>query len=171
MFKKINSHLGIKFFILLVAVIVLSIVPLSLTALHTIKGYGDQAAESTEQQIRLQAFSYLKKITSERAGKYQAFFDRVAASAGLLSSQASTIYSDLAYYSAKPLNDHHYKVLPQSGIWSNSIDDPIVSMYWGAPEISLNINRELLALSHMAPLFQRTLIENPEVLASHCITV
>jgi len=170
MLKKINSHLGIKFFILLAVVIVLSVVPLSLTALHAFRGYGHQAAESNEMQIRQQAFSYLDKITRERAGRYQAFFDRVAASAGLLSSQASTIYSDLAYYSTKPLNDHHYKVLPHNGIWSNSIDDPIVSMYWGAPEMSLDINRELLALSHLSPLFERTLLENPEVLASHCIT-
>lgn len=171
MFKKIKSHLGLKLFILLTVVIILSVLPLSYTALQDIKRYGREAAEVTELQIRSQALFYLREITRERADKYQAFFDRIATLAGILGHKAAIIYSDLAYYSQRPLEDYRFNVLPQNGFWGNSIDDPVVSLYWGAPELSSDIKQELSALTHMTPLFQWTLDENPEVLASHLITV
>lgn len=164
-----NSNLGIKFFILLTAVIVLSVVPLSYMALNAIQGYGHQAAESNERQIRLQSFAYLKGITRERAGRYQSFFDRIATAAGLLGSQASTIYSDLAYYSENPLKDYRFSKSQHNGIWINSIDAEVVTLYWGGPEMSHLIKREITALSHMTPLFKQVLADNPVVLASHLI--
>lgn len=171
MIKKINSNLGIKLFIILAGVILLSVGPLSYMTLEAIKGYGEQAADINEQQIRANVFASLKEITKERADKYQLYFDRIASSAALLGKQASTIYSNIAYYAEKPLLDYHFSVLPQNGIWSNSINDPVVSMYWGTPELSSKIHDELKALTHMTPLYQQVLVNIPEVVASHSITV
>lgn len=171
MIHKILSRLGIKLFILLTAVITLSIAPLAYTSLKAINRYGNEVSVLNEQQIRSQAFSYLKQITRERAYRYQAFFDRIGASAGMLSSHASTIYSDINFFSNNPLYQNHYDILLQNGFWGNSISDPVISVYWGSPELGVDVKTELDALTHMMPLFTRVLDENPEVLASHMITV
>jgi len=84
MIDKIKSHLGLKLFILLTVVIVLSVVPLTYVAVRAINNYGQDAAELNEMQIRSQAISYLRQIASEQADRYQAVFDRIAVSAGLL---------------------------------------------------------------------------------------
>ena len=171
MLKKINEHIGIKLFILLVIVIVLSVVPLAYSAMQAIKRYGHEIAEINELQIRSQAFSYLREVTVERTKRFQAFFDRVATAAGLLASQAASIYSDQTAYARHPLQHYHYRRQPENGQWMNSIDDPVASVYWGGAALSPAIKQEMQALSHMTPLFQRVLFENDEVLASHVITV
>ncbi|OEU50540.1 MAG: hypothetical protein BA862_13705 [Desulfobulbaceae bacterium S3730MH12] len=171
MIDKIKSHLGLKLFILLTVVIVLSVVPLTYVAVRAINNYGQDAAELNEMQIRSQAISYLRQIASEQADRYQAVFDRIAVSAGLLGSQASVIYSNLTMYSFSSVADSRFHLLPQNGIWADSIEDPAVTLYWGAAELSANIKTELSALSHMRPLFTRVLAENPEALASHSISV
>ncbi len=170
MMEKISSQLGIKLFITLTAVIILSIAPLAYISLKAINRYANEVSAVSEQQTRLQAFSYLKTITRERADRYQNFFDRIRASAGMLSTHASTIYSDLNYFSEKPRYRSRYAILPQSGIWANTINDPLVSMYWGSPDLGAEAQEQLDALTHMTPLFIRVLDENPEVLASHMIT-
>ena len=170
MIGNMSSRLGIKLFIMLTAVITLSIAPLVYISLKAVNRYGNEAAALSEQQIRSNAFSYLKRITKERAERYQGFFDRVRASAGMLGTHASTIYSDLDYFSGKPRYRGHYAILPQNGIWASTINDPLISMYWGAAYLGAEAQRQLDALTHMTPLFIRALDENPEVLASHMIT-
>jgi len=171
MIDKLASRLGIKLFVLLTAVITLSIAPLAYTSLKAINRYGDEVSVFHEHQIRWQAFSYLKQITRERANRYQAFFDRIGASAGMLGSHASTIYSNINFFSNNPFYQNHYNRLLQNGFWANSISDPVISVYWGAPELGVDARAELDALTHMMPLFTRVLDENPEVLASHVITM
>jgi len=171
MINKLSSRLGIKLFILLTAVITLSIGPLAYTSLRAISRYGEDVSAISEQHIRSQAFSYLKKITRERANRYQSFFDRISASAGLLSSQAATIYSNIPFFAEKPLFQNNHSLHQPNGFWTNSIDDPVVSIFWGAAEFEEQIRRELDALTHMSPLFQRVLEENQDVLASHMITM
>ena len=171
MLKAIKSQIGVRFFAILTLIIILSIVPFTYFALRGISQYGLKAAEVNELKIRDQAFSYLREITKERAGRYQGFFDRVSASVGLLRRQASAIYTDLSHYSGNPLEAYQYHIQPHNGIWINSVEDPVVSAYWGTPELSSNIRRELRALTHIRPFLKQTLIENPEVLASHVITV
>lgn len=171
MINKIKSHLGAKLFILLVTVIVLSVVPLTYVTLRAINDYGQNIAELNEVQIRSQAFSYLREIARERAEKYQAVFDRIAASAGILGSQASAIYSDMSNHSSWPFDNSLFHILPQNSIWADSIDDQVVTLYWGSAELGSDIKNEISALSHMTPLLTRVLAENPEALASHSISV
>ena len=171
MIDKLSSRLGGKLFILLTVVITLSIVPLAYTSLKAINNYGNEVSAVNEQEIRSQAFSYLKKITRERANRYQSFFNRIGASAGMLGSQASAIYSDINFFSDKPLHQYHYNILLQNGFWANSINDPVLSVYWGSVDLGAETRKELDALTHMTPLFTRVLDENPEVLASHVITL
>jgi len=171
MIKTFKSQIGVRFFAILTLIILLSIVPFTFIALKGISQYGLKAAEVDELKIRDQTFSYLRAITKERAGRYQGFFDRVTASAGLLRRHASAIYADLSYYSESPLEAYRYHLQPQNGIWINNIEDPVVSAYWGTPELGSNIRRELRALTHIRPFLKQTLLENPEVLASHVITV
>ncbi len=170
MMEKISSRLGIKLFITLTAVIILAIAPLTYISLKAINRYANEVSAVSEQQIRSHAFSYLKKITKERADRYQGFFDRIRASAGMLGTHAGTIYSDLAYFSEKPRYQTHYTILPQNGFWASTNNDPLVSMYWGSPHLGAEAQKQLDALTHMTPLFIRVLDENPEVLASHMIT-
>jgi len=171
MIEKLSSRLGIKLFVLLTVVITLAILPLVYMSLQAISNYGNEASAVNEQQIRKQAFSYLKNITRERTFRYQTFFDGISASAALLGSHASTLYSDIDYYADNPLYQYDYIFQPHKEYWTNSIDDPVISVYWGAPELSESARQELQALTHMTPLFKRVLIEHPEVLASHVITV
>ncbi len=171
MFEKIKSRIGFRLFVILAFIIILSVGPFTFITLKAINKYGLEAAEVNELKIRSQAFFYLEEITRERAHGYQAFFDRITASVGMLNRQASTIYSDLAYYSERPLENYQFHIHPKNGFWANSIEDPVVSLYWGAPELSPDIKRELLALTHITPFFTQSLIENPEALASYVITV
>lgn len=171
MLDKLFSRLGVKLFLLLTAVITLSIVPLAYTSLKAINRYGNEVSAVNEQQIRSQAFSYLKKITRERASRYQSFFNRIGASAGMLGSQASAIYSAVNFFSDQPLFRYNYTIQLRNGFWSNSIDDPVISVYWGAADLGAETRKELDALTHMTPLFSRVLDENPEVVASHMITL
>ena len=170
MIKKINQFIGLKIFILLAIIVVMSVFPLAYTAMQAIKGYGHEIAEVNELQIRSQAFSFLREITKERSSRYQAFFDRVATAAGLLARHASTIYSNKNAYAQHPLGDYQYTRQQRNGQWVSSRDDPVVSIYWGGAAISPDIKQDLQALTHMKPLFQRVLFENSEVLASHIIT-
>jgi HAMP domain-containing protein len=171
MINKIKSHLGAKLFMLLVIVIVLSVVPLTYVTLREINDYGQKIAELNEVQIRSQAFSYLREIARERADRYQAVFDRIAASAGILGSQASAIYSDLSNHSSWSFDSSLFHILPQNSIWADSIDDQVVTLYWGSAELGSDIKNEISALSHLTPLFTGVLAENPEALASHSISV
>ena len=171
MINIVKSHLGAKLFMLLVIVIVLSVAPLTYVTLRAINDYGQKVAELNEVQIRSQAFSYLRQIARERADRYQAVFDRIAASVGILGSQASAIYSDMGNHSPSPLDSSLFHILPQNSIWADSIDDQVVTLYWGAAELGSDIKNEISALSHMTPLLARVLAENPEALASHSISV
>jgi len=171
MLNKIKSHLGVKFFFLLASVIVLSVVPLTYLSMKAVQRYGEEVTVLNEQRIRSQAFSYLTQITHERAGRYLAIFDRIAVAAGLLGSQASAIYSDIGYYASKPLEEYTFRLHDRNGFWVNSITDPVLSGYWGGAELSMNIKRELLALTHMTPLFTQVLADNPEILADHVMSV
>lgn len=171
MVDRLSSRLGVKLFILLTAVITLSIVPLAYTSLKAISSYGTEVSELHEHQIRTHAFSYLKRITRERAARYQALFTRMSGSAGLLGSLAATIYSDLSFYSTRPMYGYQYSILPENGFWANSINDPVISLYWGSEEIHDEAREELRALTHMTPLFTQILEENPEAIASHMITM
>ncbi len=170
MIGRITRHLGLKIFILLASVIVLSVVPLTYTALRAIGSYGDEMAGLHEMQLRTNSYLYLKEFTQEQAGRYHEFFARISASAGLLASQAGTIYSDIAFFSGHPLADYHFERLASNGQWANTPSDAVVSVYWGSDEISDAVRSELRALTHMNTLFNRVLTENPEVLASHMIT-
>ncbi len=171
MIDKLSTRLGIKLFILLTAVITLSIAPLAYTSLKAINRYGNDVSAVNEQQIRSQAFSYLKKVARERANRYQVFFDRIRASAGMLGAQAAAIYSGSNFFATNPLYRYSYTLQPRTGFWANSINDPVISIYWGSPELSTGIKGELDALTHLTPLLERVLDENPEVLASHVITL
>jgi len=171
LYSRLSSRLGIKLFTLLTVVITLSIVPLAYTSLKAIDRYGNDVSAVNEDQIRSQAFAYLKKVARERASRYQVFFDRIRASAGMLGSQASAIYSDTNIFATSPLHRYHYTIQPYNGFWANTISDPVISVYWGAPELSSEIKSELDALTHLTPLMERVLAENPEVLASHVITL
>ncbi len=171
MIRKIQSYLGLKLFVLLTVVIVVSVVSLTYTALQIINAYGQEVSAINEKQIRAQMMSSLSGFTQERATRYQAFFDRVASCAGLVASQASLVYTNLADYAGRPLFDIRFSRRPENGHWVNDVDDPVVSVFWGAPDLQADNVRELRALTHMAPLLERVLAENPEVLASHIITV
>ncbi|MBW2659175.1 MAG: PAS domain S-box protein [Deltaproteobacteria bacterium] len=171
MIDKIKSHLGLKLFMVLAAVIALSVAPLTYIAITAINNYGQQAAELNEVQIRSQASSYLREIVREHADKYQAVFGRIAASVGILGSQISGVYSNLASHSFSPIEEYQYHLSERNGFWMNSVHDPIVSLYWGGAELSPEIKNELSALSHMTPVFRQVLVENPEALASHLISV
>ncbi len=171
MIRKIQSYIGLKLFVLLTIVIVLSVVSLTYTALQVINTYGREVAAISEKQIRDQVMSSLSGFTQERATRYQAFFDRVASCAGLVASQASLIYTDLADYARRPLFPVNHSQQADNGHWINDAEDPVVSVFWGGPDLQADSVRELRALTHMAPLLQRVLVENPEVLASHIITV
>ena len=171
MIEKIKSHLGLKLFMVLAAVIVFSVVPLTYIAITAINNYGQQAAELNEVQIRSQASSYLREIVRERAHRYQAVFDRIAASAGILGSMVSEIYSNPAPHSSYLIGKYQYHHSEKNGFWVNSVDDPIVSVCWGEVELSPEMMNELSALSHMTPIFRQVLVENPEALASYLISV
>lgn len=171
MIKTLGSQIGTRFFAILTLIIILSIVPFTFIALRGISQYGTKAAELNELKIRDQSLSYLRAITKERSGRYQGFFDRVAASAGLLRSKALEIYTHLGYYSDNPIESYRYQIQPANGMWVNSLEDPVASVYWGAPDLGPVIRRELDALTHIGPFLKQTLAENPEVLASHVITV
>ena len=167
---KVSSRLDVKLFFVVTVVIILSIIPLVYTFWKAIGIYGEKVSGIHEQQIRNQVFSALKDITGVKVTEYQSFFDRISVSAGLFGSEASTIYSNLEYYAEEPLYRNSYRLLPQ-GIWVNSQEKPVVSLYWGDAELSEQVRTELEALTHMTPLFMRALEDNPEILASHMISV
>ena len=171
MINKLSTRLGIKLFILLTAVISVSIIPLIYVSLKAVRDYGNKAFSVHEKQINEHTFSYLQSITRERAHLYQVFFDGIAASAGLLGSHASEIYSDLEFYAGKPLQNYDHNFQNSNGLWTNTLDDPVISIYWGAREISDDSLRELQALTHMTPAFSRVLEEHPFVQASHVISL
>jgi len=170
MIEKIRSHLGLKFFILQAVVIVLSIAPLTYMAVRAINGYGHVAVELNETQIRSQVSSSLREIARERAGRYEAVFDRIAVSAGMLSAQASALYSNMAFYASRPYKNFQFDLPSQNCIRGISNIDPAVSFYRAGSTLSGTIKDEMSALSHLTPLFIRTLDENPEALASHLIS-
>lgn len=170
MYRIIKEKLGIKLFILFTAVIVMAVVPLTYSALHALRSYGDHALQIHGEQIRSQTLDSLQELTREKAARSQERFDRIAASAALLGSQAATIYDNLQLYGEEPLYDD---TLVRSTLTGNFISDPaapVSRVYWGGSRISPEIREELRAMSHMAPLFKRVLKENPEVLASHSIS-
>ena len=171
MIGKLPSRLGVKLFLLLTAVITVSIVPLVYISLKAINDYGDKAFAVHEKQIVDHAFAYLKTISHERAHRYQTFFDSIAASAGLLGRRASELYSDTEFYAENPLVEQRYARDSHNGIWANAIDAPVVSMYWGGEEIDEAVNRELRSLTHMTPFLTRVVEQHPEVLAAHTITM
>jgi len=171
MIEKIKSSIGFKLLLLLTIVIILAIVPLTFTALRSLKHYGQIADELHEEQIRLQALSGLTKITSEQAGRYQEYFNRIAASAALLGSQASAIYADLPIYSAIPLQKYSYKLSKKNNTWRNDSVDPVVTLYWGETDIPAKVSEEMRAMTHLTPLFKRVLRENPEAHAVHTIFI
>ena len=171
MIKTLRSSLGIKLFLILTAIIILAAAPLYYIAREAFNQYGQDAAFLSEQQIRQQSHAYLKEITREKANKFQNFFDRISTSAALLGTQASTLFSDIPFYAAKPLEHYQYRLSSSNGMFANSITDPVATLFWGSNEITPQILEKLDALTHMTPFYRRILTDNPEALASHIITV
>jgi PAS domain S-box-containing protein len=170
MIDKIRSHLGLKFFILQAVVIVMSIAPLTYMAAKAINGYGHVAVEMNETQIRSQVSSSLREIARERAGRYEAVFDRIAVSAGMLGAQASALYSNRPFYASRPYKNFQFDLPSENGILGISNTDPAVFFYRAGSTLRGSIKEEMSALSHLTPLFIRTLDENPEALVSHLIS-
>jgi len=154
---------------MMAVIIILAVVPLTYSAINLFKYYGNKAATLNQKQFVSLSRTYLHEITHEKAQRYQEFFDRITSSAALLGSLASSIYSDLPLYSASPLLKYHFNQSPLNGIHFNSLSDPVVTAYWGKETIPPSAQIEIDALSHMTPLFQKILEENPEALASHTI--
>jgi hypothetical protein len=70
----------------------------------------------------------------------------------------------------RPLYDDQLVPSPVTGNFISDIAAPVFRLYWGRSQISPEIHQELRAMSHMAPLFERVLKENPKALASHSIS-
>ncbi len=170
MIRIIKENLGVKLFLLLTAVVILAVAPITCSSLHTLSGYGDRALEIHSDHITSQTRSSLRIIAREKAAHYQNHFDRIAASAAMLGSQATAIYSNIGLYAEKPLHGNDLFISPITGNFINDLSAPVTTIYWGDPQISPVVDEELRALSHLTPLFTRVLKENPEVLASHSIT-
>ncbi len=170
MLRIIKESLGVKLFVLLTAVVVMAVVPLTYSALHSLIDYGDQALELHSDHITSQTLSSLQRITREKAALHQKHFDQIASSAAMLGSQAAAIYNNLQLYAGNPLYHDHLLPSPLTGNFISDLAAPVTTIYWGGSQISPDIREELRAISHMAPLFERALKDNPEALASHTIT-
>lgn len=155
---------------MLTAVVILAVVPITWSSLHTLSDYGDRALEIHSDHITHQTLSSLQIIAREKASHYQNHFDRIAASAAMLGSQATAIYNDLNLYAGTPLYHNDLFRSSLTGNYINDLKAPVTTVYWGDSQISQPVREELRALTHMTPLFRRVLTENPEVLASHSIT-
>jgi len=171
MIRIIKENLGVKLFLLLAAVVVLAVLPLTYSSLRTLSNYGERALEIHRDQITSQTLASLQIIAREKAAHYQNHFDRIAASAALLGSQAAAIYSNLPLYAGTPYSEVDLIASPSTGNFVNDPLAPVTTVYWGGSSLAPAVREELLALSHLTPLLKRALKENPEVLASHSITV
>jgi len=170
MLAQIKSRIGIK-----LALVFLAVLCLAMSAIVTFNAiyyedFGQQVIAENELHVKEQAFTFLGELTQQRAQKYQAIFDKLAASSKLIARQVELRFQ-LANDPPKKLvsASRYLNIRPANGMYYTDLDKSVTVCYWGGATIPGAVEDELNILLPATAVLVETKEQNPEVIASHLI--
>ena len=172
LFKKhFGDKIGNKLFALFVLVVGLAIFPIAYHVFDAVNTFGAYSTKVNEEQIRKQAVSYLSRLSSEQAHRYEEYFSKVSSMVALLAGPASGLYRDRQSNStayANPVTLHFQK---DNQMFVSGDSEPVFSLYWGGSTLSTEIGSELALLGCLDSSLMQVKDLLPETLAAHLITI
>ncbi len=166
--KHFGDKIGNKLFALFVLVVGLAIFPIAYHVLDAVNTFGAYSTKVNEEQIRKQAVSYLSRLSSEQAHRYEEYFSKVSSMVALLAGQASGLYSgDQANSTTNPVTLHFQE---DNQMFISDDREPVLSIYWGGTSLSTGIKSELTLLGSLDSSLMQVKELLPETLAIHVIT-
>ncbi|PLX83973.1 MAG: hypothetical protein C0617_09600 [Desulfuromonas sp.] len=167
---KIQNRIGFKLLLAFSVVLVLCLVFVSALNHYFWVGFGDFAISANEQKVKQQAYEFLEGITEERAEKYEAVFQRIAAHSRFIARQAELLYARAGSPPQRAIRaDEYLSLYPPNGIFYTDPGEPVMTCYWGGKSIPRQVEDEINILAPLAPTLVEAREKNPEVAASHLI--
>lgn len=170
MLSLIRKRIGFKLALLFLGVLCLAMGAIVVFNAVYYEDFGQRVVAENELHIKEQAFTFLREMTEQRAQKYQAVFDKLAASSRLIARHAELRFQLANDPPKKMVNAAEYlNVRPANGMFYTDLAKPVTVCYWGGTAIPRAVENELNILLPVTRILVETREQNPEVVASHLI--
>lgn len=168
--KYFADKIGNKLFALFVLAVGLTITPIAYQVLESVNTFGEYSTKVTEDQIRKQVISYLSRLSSEQAHRYEEYFSKVSSLVGFLAGQASSLYSEQQVSVCAQENPATLQYQKENQMFVSAGREPVLSLYWGGDSLSSDIKSELTLLRSLDSSLIQAKKFLPETLAIHVTT-
>lgn len=165
-----KNSIAIKLFGILALVIALAMVPIAFVVLVSVNTFGRYSATINEDQIKLQAVSFLSRLVREQGHKYEEYFNRAGSAAVLMSTYARDVYNNLDDFAQMAEGPEQLLWQSENAMFITPRDSSVFTAYWGGEKLTPEIELETRALRALDPILQKTKELLPEALATHMIT-
>ncbi|MGW8195065.1 MAG: histidine kinase dimerization/phosphoacceptor domain -containing protein [Desulforhopalus sp.] len=165
-----KNRIGIKLFGIMALVIVLAVLPIAVVVLISVNTFGQYSATINEDQITLQAESFLSRLVREQGHRYEEYFNRAGMAAMLMSTSAREVYNHLNSFAQMQKTPVKLLWQPENGMYVTPRESPIVTVYWGKETLGPEILKEIQAVQALDSILKKTKELLPESLATHMIT-
>lgn len=164
--RKRRVTIRVRLFILFSIVFITSMIFLAYMATRIVTRFGEYSATENEASIKSQASFFLSQVTREKAMRYENIFKRIEVSSSYLAGHSSVILDMENVLKDSPRTSPDILVKsPQSRLYSNHPNDPVMVLYWGEKQLDSGIVKQLNTLSHMDPLLKTIINQNSEAVA------
>ncbi|MFT5701221.1 MAG: PAS domain S-box-containing protein [Desulforhopalus sp.] len=168
--KQFGNKIGNKLFSMFVLVVGLAIFPLGIQVLKSVNTFGEYSTKVNEEQIRTLAISSFSRLSREQGHHYEEYFSKISAVVGLLSTQASGLYTargSSALLKVPPVELHFQE---DNQMFVTDDQGPGLVHYWGGTSLSAEILSEIDLLQGLDSSLLKAKDLLPEALAIHVIT-
>lgn len=169
--KKVYFSLSKKIFILILAILVVTIVPLFYIAQTALSRFGSYAYTVNKDQLKTLVYRDLPKIADEIGQKHNEIFKRIRTSSAILANHIMSVYDNADMLSQKPLGKTGLVWNPTNQMFLSPKQEDVITAYWGDRTIPDDIQMELNALSHLKPVLIKSKDLIKESMAVHIITI
>lgn len=165
----IKKHIGIKILLAFSSVLGIALALVIFISGLIFQDFGSFAISENEQQLKKQAANFLDAITQERAQKYDAVFQKIAAYSYLIAKQAEIKFQSPGHPQSVGPGAENMQRYPQNGIYYNRLSSPLATIYWGGEQVPEAVLEEIGRLAPFLSVLRDAKEQNPAVVASHLI--
>ena len=166
MHKLLHSKLGLEVSLGVIAAVIVLAVTLSLVATSLIHNLGSMAVGRAENAITEQAYDLFQRITQEKAERYNAVFDKALAQTKDIAAQSRELLALENPIRHRWAENEELTYYPHNGYHGNSAEEESTSNYCCENSIAPFVQKDMDALSNIAPLLKSIHGSSPNYIAA-----
>ncbi|MBU1248061.1 MAG: PAS domain S-box protein [Proteobacteria bacterium] len=165
------SRLGIRFSIVQVLILLVSVAIMVAVAVNQIRVFGSYAVEQNRASFLEQAEKHLGDVARERALHLHAVFRQAEIQTASIARRVEQVLSKRDFYARENFNPgESFSLDPRNRIFTNQPRSLASCVYWGRSALSPEITADMTALSHLDPLLEEVQRSVPGAAAAWLIT-